>query len=153
MGGAAAPGDGSAEPAPTLDAGVAGAPIDTSLFGVEYKRLPVRMVLEMDQRWLPKLIAECASQPLQVEVQEVRVNAADAMDPNVGGGGGPMMMGGSEFGAGGGSLFQEQAGIQGFPAQSNVVNVVIQGVIYIFNKPDPTKLKVSDEAETTTAAL
>ncbi len=73
------------------------------------------------------------------------------MDPNAAGGG--AMMGGSEFGGGGGSLFQEQPGIQGFPAQSNVVNVVIQGVIYIFNKPDPTKLKVADEAETTTAAL
>jgi hypothetical protein len=122
------------------------------MFGVEYKRLPVRMVLEMDQRWLPKLIAECASQPLQVEVQEVRINTPDAMDPNAAGGGGSMM-GGSDFGVGGGSLFQEQPGIQGFPAQSNVVNVVIQGVIYIFNKPDPTKLKVADEAETTTAAL
>ena len=46
-------------------------------FGKEFKRLPVRMRLWMDQRWLPHLISECANAPLQVEVQEVRINVAD----------------------------------------------------------------------------
>src|SRR5262249_39108859 len=44
----------------------------------EFKRLPIRMQLVMDQRWLPHLLTECANAPLQVEVQEVRVNPSDS---------------------------------------------------------------------------
>ena len=47
-------------------------------FGTEYKRLPVRMELVMDVRWLPHLIAECADAPLQVEVKEVRINPSES---------------------------------------------------------------------------
>ena len=64
-------------------------------FGNEFKRLPVRMQLWMDQRWLPQLISECANAPLQVEVQEVRINPAD--DGSGGGGGG---RGGGGYGRG-----------------------------------------------------
>ena len=71
--------DPSADPA-------AAAPAAPTDFGVEYKRLPVRMSLQMDQRWLTHLITECANQPLQVEVQEVRINPSDFAGASGGGG-------------------------------------------------------------------
>ena len=78
-GGGAARSGRPAAPAPAADPAAAGQPLDLTVFGQEYKRLPVRMALRMDQRWLPRLIAECASQPLQVEVQEVRINPPEGI--------------------------------------------------------------------------
>jgi uncharacterized membrane protein YgcG len=140
-GGMAAGGDEFSDPA------AAPAPVDLSSFGREYKRLPVRMVLQMDQRWLPKLIAECASQPLQVEVQEVRINPpGGAAAEGMSGGGG--YRGGFQGGGMSGSMFPDRTGLLTFPQQPNVVDVVIQGVIYIFNKPDPTVLESTAEPQT-----
>jgi hypothetical protein len=136
-------------------------------FGLEYKRLPVRMTLQMDQRWLSHLISECANQPLQVEVQEVRINPSDLGSTGGGGegrgsqsysGGGNPYGGGSPYGGGGmgrgydgggagSSLFPERTGIQTFSAQPNIVDVVVQGIIYIFNEPNPDVLKTSDDAQ------
>lgn len=123
----------------------AGQPLDLTIFGQEYKRLPVRMVLRMDLRWLPRLISECASEPLQIEVQEVRVNVPEA----AGGGGGPG--GGFRFegGPGGGSAaansFPEETEPQPFPSHPEIVNVIIQGTIYIFNKPNPSILQPTEQ--------
>jgi hypothetical protein len=135
-GGGGAPAGPDAPAAPAPDPG-AGAPLDLTVFGQEYKRLPVRMALKMDQRWLPRLIAECASEPLQIEVQEVRVNppegiASGAAGPGGGGYGGP---GGSS------SPFPDEQPIQPFPTQPEMVNVIIQGTIFIFNKPNPAILQ------------
>ena len=44
-------------------------------------------------------------------------------------------------GMAGGSLFPELTGVQNFPSQPHVVNVAIQGTIYIFNKPNMTPLQ------------
>jgi hypothetical protein len=167
-----------ATPDPTTPA----TPVDLTVFGVEYKRLPVRMTLQMDQRWLTHLISECANQPLQVEVQEVRINPSDASTSGGGGGEGRAAYGGGGYGGGGyggggygayggagrgaygggmggggrggyegggagSSPFPERTGVQTFSAQPNIVNVVIQGIIYIFNEPNPEKLKTSEEAE------
>jgi hypothetical protein len=116
--------------------------IDTTVFGKEYKRLPVRMVVEMDQRHLPTLIAQCATQPLQVEVQEVRINVPDAVTGD-GGMSGAFRGGGVGFdGSSGGSLFPILTGLQEFPEKPHIATVVIQGVIYIFNKPNLELLKV-----------
>lgn len=136
----AAPAEGEAPPTDAPATGTPGAPLDLTVFGQEYKRLPVRMVLRMDQRWLPRLISECASQPLQVEVQEVRINAPDALSgaggPGGGGGRGP------SGGMGGASTaLPDEPPIQAFPIEPEIVNVVIQGTIYIFNKPNPTALE------------
>ncbi|TWT90684.1 hypothetical protein Mal64_10790 [Pseudobythopirellula maris] len=87
-------------------------------FGSEYKRLPVRMSLEMDQTWLSKLIVELANAPLQVEVEQVRINP----------GGGKRRIGDNEIGA--------------FDRQPNVGTVILQGAVYIFNKPSDEKLEV-----------
>jgi hypothetical protein len=120
----------------------AGQPLDLTVFGQEYKRLPVRMALRMDQRWIPRLIAECASQPLQIEVQEVRVNPPEGIGQSTGGGGpGSGYRAGGEGGPGGGSVFPEDQPQQPFPTQPEIVNVIIQGTILIFNKPNPAILQ------------
>ena len=99
------------------------------VFGKEFKRLPVRMRLWMDQRWLPQLISECANAPLQVEVKEVRIN------PSESGEGG---MRGSYGGRGesGYSQMSGQTAEEMTPDQEpNMKTVVLQGTIYIFNPP------------------
>ena len=134
-----------AAPPPAADPAAAGQPLDLTAFGQEYKRLPVRMALRMDQRWLPRLIAECASQPLQIEVQEVRINPPEGIGSAAGGGpGGSYRMG--EGGPGGNaSVFPEEAAVQPFPTQPEMVNVIIQGTIFIFNKPNPAILQTPGE--------
>jgi hypothetical protein len=100
------------------------------------------------------LIAECANQPLQVEVKEVRINPRGFSSGSGGGysafgGGGRGGYEGGGFGGGGSAanLFPERTGIQAFPAQPNLANVVIQGVIYIFNPPNPEVLKTGDDSQ------
>jgi hypothetical protein len=136
FGGGAGGGDASA-PAPPADASAGGGgPALMNQFGTGFKRLPIRMVLQMDARWLPQLITTCANEPLRVEVQEVRINPPDG--GSVGGAGGPVGFSGgpSMGGQAGANVFQEHTGILTFPAQPHIKNVVIQGIIYIFNKPD-----------------
>jgi hypothetical protein len=109
-----------------------------SAFGTEYKRLPVRMVLQMDQRWLPHLISECANAPLQVEVKEVRINPSEN-----GGSGGGYGRGGRE-GGGYGSMASQEGDQMGPEAEPNIRHVIIQGIIYIFNEPNTTAIQVAD---------
>lgn len=112
----------------------------------EYKRVPVRLVLQMDPREIPRLVVECANATLPVEVQQVRVN----VDPNAtgrgrSGGGSEMGMpsprmsmprrGGDMMGPGGEGTGLESRHI----AQ---VRVVVQGIIYIFNPPHLEKLGI-----------
>ncbi len=96
----AAPDPAAADPA--LAAGPA-PPLDLNLFGTGYKRLPVRMVLQMDARWLQHLIAICGSEPLRVEVQEVRIDPSDVAGMEAGGGGARFGGGERAFGGGGGA--------------------------------------------------
>jgi hypothetical protein len=150
-GATAAPGE-AAAPAPVADPATAGQPLDLTMFGQEYKRLPVRMALRMDQRWLPRLIAECASEPLQVEVQEVRVNPPEGIASTGGGGPGGNYRGGDGGPGGNASVFADEPAVQAFPTQPEMVNVIIQGTIYIFNKPNPAILQPSGEQPPATTA-
>ncbi|MCI0332951.1 MAG: hypothetical protein L0228_06980 [Planctomycetes bacterium] len=150
----------SADPSVAADPAAPAAPIDLSAYGKEYKRLPVRMVLQMDQRHLPRLISECANQSLQIEVQEVRINPLGDIGGDGGGmaSGMPGMAGGmrgsfSEFGGtGGSSLFPTSTELQAFNPQPQIATVVIQGVIYIFKKPDPAVLQTTPTEEDTSLA-
>jgi len=103
-------------------------------FGLEYKRLPIRLELRMDVKSLSYLIAQCANQPLQIEVREVRINPTDA-----GGAGGRVVsmddsQGGSRLGGGTTEVF---------PSNPNLARVVIQGVIYIFNEPSAALIQAA----------
>lgn len=86
-------------------------------FGREFKRLPVRMVLEMDTRWLPELMWELANAPLQVEVEQVRFN------PGKEGQSSASMRGGPNDAA-------------AFDRRPTVGTVIVHGIVYIFNQPD-----------------
>lgn len=107
-------------------------------FGREYKRLPVRMVIKMDIRSLSYLLTQCANQPLQIEVQEVRFNPRDAGA-------------GASFGERGMAQFElgqatrlGSGDVEPFPLHPNIMRVVIQGLIYIFNEPNPGALQPGD---------
>ena len=141
----------------------AGVPIpDASAgFGTEYRRLPIRMKLWMDQRWIPKILVECANAPLPVEVQRLRINPSQSgagFDVAASGGGGyggggyggEMGRGspggyGGEMGRGGGGIsFSAPMGNMA-GSNSEFAEVDIQGLVYIFNQPDATALAVPGE--------
>jgi hypothetical protein len=147
---------------------------DTGNFGTEYRCLPVRMVLYMDQRWLPTILTECANAPLPVEVKRIRINSEQsggefgnelanlgaAAEPTYSGGrgdeggrggyggydGGRGGYGGIEGGRGGGTL--PTAGGAG----PEMATVEIQGLVYIYNQPDPAALTVPGGDEALAAA-
>jgi hypothetical protein len=109
-------------------------------FGTQYKRLPVRMVVRMDIRSLSFLLTQCANQPLQIEVQEVRLN------PQAGVGGGRDSRNDMPaFDSGQGQRFGSST-VETFPLYPNIMRVVIQGVIYIFNEPNPATLLPGEAA-------
>lgn len=114
-------------------------------FGTEFKRLPVRLVLTLDQRWLPRLIVELANQPLQVEVEEVRIDPASGVTMGGGGSrGGGRSLGGGSRSLRGRSAFGGGSGeVEAFDREPHVRDqVVLKGVVYIFYPPDDTVLEV-----------
>jgi hypothetical protein len=85
----------------------------------EFKRMPVVMRLIMDQREIQHLLVECANSPLPVEVRQLHVHTRKG-------------------GAG------QKAGAQQNNSEKDMssyeMTVEVEGLIYIFNPPDPTKL-------------
>jgi len=111
---------------------------------VEYKRLPVRLTLKMDQRELPRLLVECANAALRVEVTEVRINAtagkgraAPVARGRGGARGGGARGGGARGGAGRGRApaAAPRAGIVS-TQDPNLADVIVQGIVYLYNPPD-----------------
>ena len=124
-------------------------------WGELFKRLPVRLALQMDQRWIPQLIVECANATLPIEVQQVRIN------PAVGDGGGGVLGRGGRGGRArldmgdvmgrpgrGGQLMRGRAGplgdaaparnagqVMAFDREPEYVRVIIQGTVYIYQPP------------------
>jgi hypothetical protein len=85
------------------------------------------------------LIAECASAPLQVEIQEVRINVGD--DGPGGGSRGGFSRGGQCYGAAGtGSVEMTPE------SEPNMKSIVLQGTVYIFNPPTEAPAAGSDGA-------
>jgi hypothetical protein len=144
--------------------------------GTEFRRLPIRMVLSMDERWLPKVLVECANAPLPIEVQRLRINAeksgvdkegqafelASSTPAGMGGGmGRPAEMGrGASMGMGrpmgmgrGGEGMSMGMGLNAADT-ANLATVEIQGVVYIYLPPDETILSVpGDDAAAAPDAL
>jgi hypothetical protein len=148
--------------------------------GGEYRMLPVRMVLTMQQKAIPDVLIECANAALPIEVKRIRINAEksgagfDATLATPGGAAGGAMGGGFDggrsggYGGGGGFDGGGGGGRGGFdggmmsaaavPGASNVgvATVEIQGIVYIYNPPDPAVLAVpgmeEPAADSTTVA-
>jgi len=93
----------------------------------QFKRMPVHMTLKMDQREINRLLTECANSPLPVEVRQLRINA-NAEAP-----------GGSRPPA---SAARGNQADDASPTAPDIFDVTldINGIIYIYNPPDPAKL-------------
>ncbi len=119
-------------------------PLLPDAFGQAMKQLPVRMVLRMDTRWLTQLTSELANADLQIKVTEIRVNPLNVEGGSGGGefGGRSGGRGGGAFGGGFGSGNQE---ILAFDRKPYMKNVIIQGVVLIFNPPDEEVLNVAPD--------
>jgi len=111
-------------------------PGEVDSFGTEFRQLPVRMVLMMDQRWIPQLLVEASNAPLPLVVQQVRLNPSKATSLTDGGRGG---MGGGFRGGRGGAMMPDLSGLTNDPS---VAEVEIRGAIYIYNEPDENQLDV-----------
>lgn len=144
--------EGNPLPAPSSSSG----PI--KIGSPEYKKLPVRLALKMDQRWLHRLIVELANAPLQVEVDRVRVNPPDAEIGGAGGlGGGARSKkfraldlasrSGNRAGGGGGGGFGAAMELAVFEREPHIADVILQGAVYIFNPPDAEVLSVDRDEE------
>lgn len=99
----------------------------------EYRRLPIRMRLMMDQRYLSQLLVECADAALPVEVKQVRVN------PDASGTG----FGGSQYS----STRSSFRGVEDMGSDANLADVEIRGVVYIYNEPDESVFELLGDEE------
>ena len=108
-------------------------PGDSADFGIEFRQLPVRMVLMMDQTWIPHILVECANATLPIEIKKLRINPDQS---------------GTGFGKSGSRGTRGRIkGLEGLDKNSAVVQVELQGVVYIYNEPDKSQLGIPDESE------
>ena len=106
----------------------------------EFRRLPIHMTLSMDQRWLPKLLVECANAALPVEVTQWSINP-DKAEAGTG-----------AYGRGGGGRGYEASPMTSVSSPSknpNIARVTIDGIVYIYNEPDKEVLTIPGLEETT----
>lgn len=120
----------------------------------EFKMMPIRMNLVMDQRRLPELLVECANSNMPIQVRRVRImktqggsldlgaTAAPAAGAGRGGAGparGMPMAAPARAGAGMG-MARPAGDTKGDEGSPYDIPVEIQGVIYIYNPPDIERL-------------
>ena len=119
--------------------------------GPEYKRIPVRMTVRIDQRRIIDFLVACANQPLTVEVDQVRINV-DQQESTTGFGR-PNMLEEMEFAEEGGEIefsgdrVGKSSGPdnQMSPEERRYVELTVQGVVYVFNPVDLGRLHLADD--------
>jgi len=104
---------------------------DLESLGVEFRRLPVRMELRMHQRWIPQVLIECANAALPIEVQQVRINPSEAS---------------SGFG-GTANRQNVRRKKNASGSRPDMMDVIIQGVVYIYNEPADQSLSIPGDEE------
>jgi hypothetical protein len=140
----------------------------------EFKMMPVRLLLVVDQRRITKLLVECANSAMPVVVTKIALSpGSGTLDiGRMGGGmmtgyeeegetdmmyGGGMMSGGMMSGGMDSMMYEEEGPSSGMMSgtggtsgrgqqDSYDVPIEIQGVIYIFNRPDKEKLGAASGA-------
>ncbi len=127
----------------------------------EFKQMPVRMGLTVDQRRIPVLLASCANSPLTVEVRQVRYNpgtpeAAEIVQQTmqIAYSSGAAATSGILSGGHGynrrpprrrsinpyGQQNRRRGGLLGNEVGPNDMDIEIRGIVYIYNRPDEAKL-------------
>jgi hypothetical protein len=125
------------------------------------KRIPVRMRLFMDQRYLSDLLAHCGNFNLPIEVRQVRINCPEGLqsdDAQLGGGAmlalppggesgrGSMMLGPPSSTASSGGKRKRPSATGGLGDEAKVdpneIEVEVYGIVYIFNPVNETQLGV-----------
>lgn len=129
-------GEGGGDPA-AMDAALlagrylddAGAP--AADVGTEYRQLPIRMDLVIDQRYIPRLLIECANSPLPIEVKQLRINPDKSME--------------GFGGQGGGGAYSSMTSSSG-PVDPIYVQLLLKGSVFIYNEPtsDPGAAPADD---------
>lgn len=111
----------------------------------EFKMMPIRMNLMMDQRRLPRLLVECANSNMPIEVRRIRIQKSAGEALNLAGAGaaapgpvpkphvGPMPARRQPKASIAVKNNSQEAGQYDMPVE-------IHGVIYIYNPPDREKL-------------
>ncbi len=129
-------------------------PLEPSLLGTGFKQLPVRLDLEMDTRYVNNLIVNMANAPLRIMVTEVRI-APEFLEGGGGGGGRGYGGEGRSYSRGGSGGFGSQQDIRVFNRQPYYKQVILQGVVQIFNEPDPNAIGTppADGAEDSTTVV
>jgi len=108
----------------------------------EFKMMPIRLELVMDQRKIRRLLAECANSSMPIEVKSLAITAQQAGGHAAGG---PVA---ALAGPGGPPAMLPQTLPAALPAASDEqaefgpwdLPVEIEGIIYIYNPPDPELL-------------
>lgn len=129
----------------------------------EFKMMPVRLKLVMNQLQIPKLLAQCANSNMPVEVRQVRVRPDDSGRLDVASGSGAAPGGATPAGAAPGAPGPTEGGAQpstgtasGARTDDNLhslyVPVEVLGIIYIYNPPNQSKLQSAAEQAAASAA-
>lgn len=135
----------------------------------EFKMVPVRFSLVMNQMKVSDLLVHCANSPLPVEIRRWRVNPSGENgvirpDQSSGGGAGATggMPGAQRMGGGGGQAGggQGMVGLAGGGRRAgneaevapDDVEVEVIGMVYLFNPPDIAKLGTGGEGQPGAAA-
>lgn len=118
----------------------------------EFKMMPVRLDLVVDQRRIDQLLVNCANSDMPVRITRVLIRPGQASRGGTGygglGGESGMMTGTFGYGYGGEGGYETGAspgsgyGVPGATqaTSSHDVPIVIEGVIYLFNPPDQEQL-------------
>lgn len=114
-------------------------PGESENFGIEYRKLPIRMLLTMDQRMIPEVLVECANATLPIEVTRVIVNRDKS----------------NNQGFSGRTSNRNQRGLMGQRGRNNqgaiqrdLSEVEIQGIVLIYEPPDESVLPANEEQPT-----
>lgn len=113
----------------------------------EFKMMPIYMRLRVDQRRIPRLLAECANSNMPIEIKVIEFQPGrgrrfdlaglerKSSEDSQGGAGG-----GGFFGFGGTTAVGRTSSAYDTPEETEAtydVTLELKGIIYIFNPPDP----------------
>ncbi len=116
-------------------------PADPDPFA-EYKIMPIRIELDIDQQMIPKLLAECDSSNMPVEVNRVRLNPGAGRRFNLN-----LAVEEGGDGSGGAGVGGTARMSEGSVRVDMYITIELLGVIYIYNPPDKNKLGTGTVAE------